>query len=130
MTESQEVPGRKRRSGEEIKRLVLEFEASRLRQNEFCRNHGLALSTLHRQLKRRRLDKGDAKESGGFVAVELAGREPNGNGRSSVSVRAYRPTGIWRARFGAYLKRRILDPSIFIFLDTTPFPRASWEERG
>jgi hypothetical protein len=50
MTENQKVPGRKRRSGEEIKRLVLEFEASGLRQNEFCRNHGLALSTLQRQL--------------------------------------------------------------------------------
>jgi len=28
MTENQEGPGRKRRSGEEIKRLVFEFEAS------------------------------------------------------------------------------------------------------
>src|SRR5271165_2186041 len=36
--------GRKRRSSEEIKRLVFEFEASGLRQNEFCRNHGLALT--------------------------------------------------------------------------------------
>jgi hypothetical protein len=86
MTENQEVPGRKRRSGEEIKRLLLEFEASGLRQNEFCRNHGLALSTLQRQLKRRRLDKGDAKESGRFVAVELAGREPNGNSWSSSAL--------------------------------------------
>ena len=51
MTENQEVPGRKRRSSEEIKRLVAEFEASGLRQREFCRNHGLALSTLQRQLK-------------------------------------------------------------------------------
>jgi hypothetical protein len=51
------VPGRKRRSGEEIKRLVLEFEASGLRQNEFCRNHGLALSTLQRQLRKRRVDQ-------------------------------------------------------------------------
>ena len=44
MTGNQEVPGRKQRSREEIKRLVLEFEASGLRQNEFCRNHGLALT--------------------------------------------------------------------------------------
>jgi hypothetical protein len=51
MTENQEVPGRKRRSSEEIKRLVAEFEASGLRQREFCRNHGLALSSLQRQLK-------------------------------------------------------------------------------
>jgi hypothetical protein len=34
MTGNQEVPGRKRRSGDEIKRLVFEFEASGLRQNE------------------------------------------------------------------------------------------------
>jgi hypothetical protein len=49
MTENEEVSGRKRRSSKEIKRLVVEFEASGLRQNEFCRNHGLALSTLQRQ---------------------------------------------------------------------------------
>ena len=52
MTENQKVPGRKSRSSEQIKRLVVEFEASGLRQNEFCRNHGLALSTLQRQLKK------------------------------------------------------------------------------
>jgi hypothetical protein len=57
MTGNQEVPGRKRRSGEEVKRLVLEFEASGLRQNESCRNHGLALSTLQRQLRKRRVDQ-------------------------------------------------------------------------
>jgi len=78
---------RKRRSGEEIKRLVLEFEASGLRQKEFCRNHGLALSTLQRQLKRRRLDKSEAKEGGRFVAVKLAMSEhPNGNSRSSCAL--------------------------------------------
>jgi hypothetical protein len=61
---------------------VLEFEASGLRQNEFSRNHGLALSTLQRQLKKRCLNKSEAKEGGRFVAVKLAGREPNGNSRS------------------------------------------------
>ena len=72
MTGNQEVPGRRRRSSEEVKRLVLEFEASGLRQNEFCRNHGLALSTLRRQLKKRRLDKAEPKQGGRLVAVELA----------------------------------------------------------
>jgi hypothetical protein len=43
MTGNEEIPGRKRRSSQEIQRLVLEFEASGSRQNEFCRNHGLAL---------------------------------------------------------------------------------------
>jgi hypothetical protein len=86
MTENQEGAGRKRRSGEEIKRLVFEFEASGLRQKEFCRNHGLALSTLQRQLKKRRLNKSEAKEGGRFVAVKLAGREPNGNSRSHSAL--------------------------------------------
>src|ERR1700720_4217693 len=78
MIESQEVSGRKRRSGEEIQRLMMEFESSGLRQNEFCRNHGLALSTLQRQLKKRRVKNGEAKawgersraESHRLVAVE------------------------------------------------------------
>ena len=35
---------------------MVEFESSGLRQNEFCRKHGLALGTLQRQLKKRRLD--------------------------------------------------------------------------
>jgi len=77
MTGNQEVPGRKRRSREEIKRLVLEFEASGLRQNEFCRSHGLALSTLQRQLKRRRSDQGEANSSR-LVAVELARKDVGG----------------------------------------------------
>ncbi len=34
---------------------------SNRRENECCRNHGLALSTLQRQLKKRRLAKGEAK---------------------------------------------------------------------
>ena len=68
MIESQEVSGRKRRGREEIQRLMMEFESSGLRQNEFCRKHGLALSTLQRQLKKRRLDQGEAK-SARLVAV-------------------------------------------------------------
>ena len=71
----QEIPERKRRSNEEINRLVLEFEASGLRQNEFCRNHGLALSTLQRQLKRRRLDNAEAKSGSRLIAVELAKKD-------------------------------------------------------
>jgi transposase-like protein len=86
MTENQEGPGRRRRSGEEIKRLVLEFEASGLRQNEFCRKHGLALSTLQRRLKRSRSDKSEVKEAGRFVAVKLARKESNENSRSCSAL--------------------------------------------
>jgi hypothetical protein len=42
-----------------------------LRQDEFCRNHGLALSTLRRQRKRRRLDKREAKKGGQTIEVRL-----------------------------------------------------------
>ena len=65
---------------------MVEFEASGLRQNEFCRNHGLALSTLQRRLKRGRLNKSEAKEGHRFVAVELARRESNGNSRASSAL--------------------------------------------
>jgi hypothetical protein len=51
MTEIGEVSVRKRRSRQEIKRLVTEFETSGLRQSEFCHKHNLALGTLQRQLK-------------------------------------------------------------------------------
>jgi integrase len=47
MTGNQEVPGRKRRSSEEIKRLVLEFETSGLRQNEIGRRDYLLFSLLY-----------------------------------------------------------------------------------
>jgi hypothetical protein len=80
MTENQEIPARKRRSSEEIKRLVLEFEASGLRQNEFCRKYGLALSTLQRQIRKRRLDPGKAK-SNRLVAVEVASKDRDGTNR-------------------------------------------------
>jgi hypothetical protein len=86
MTENQEVPGRKRRRSEEIERLVVEFEASGLRQNEFCRNHGLALSTLQRQLKKRRLGKGGAKEGSRLVAVELARKNQDENSRPACAL--------------------------------------------
>ena len=86
MTENQEVSGRKRRSSEEIKRLVVEFEASGLRQNEFCRNHGLALSTLQRQLKKRRLGNGPAKEGSRLVAVELTRKKWDENSRPACAL--------------------------------------------
>ena len=86
MTGNQELPGRKRRSREEIKRLVLEFEASGLRQNEFCRNHGFALSTLQRQLKRRRLYKAEAKKGSRLIAVELAKKDRDENSRPTCAL--------------------------------------------
>jgi hypothetical protein len=77
MNENREVQERKRRSSEEIKRLVLEFKASGLKRKEFCLARGMALSTLRRHLKNRRLDQIGQKTGSRLVAVELANREPN-----------------------------------------------------
>jgi hypothetical protein len=41
MSEGEEVRRRRRRSGQEIQRLVAEFGTSGLRPSEFCRIHGL-----------------------------------------------------------------------------------------
>ena len=63
MTEIEEVGLRKRRSGQEIKRLVTEFESSGLRRSEFCQKHNLALGTLQRGLKKRRMEVDGQSES-------------------------------------------------------------------
>jgi hypothetical protein len=44
-------PRRKRRSREQIAKLVREFKASGLSQRKFSENHGIALSELQRSLK-------------------------------------------------------------------------------
>ena len=74
MTESEEVSGRKRRSSAEIQRLVTEFQSSGLRQNEFCRNHGLSLSSLQRQLKKRGGTKAKSRKAAGWSQWNWLGR--------------------------------------------------------
>jgi hypothetical protein len=93
MTGNQEIPGQKRRSSHEVQRLVLEFEASGLRQNEFCRKHGLPLSTLQRRLRRRRLDKGGVREGSRLIAVELTGTDRNRNGGVSSALEVVLASG-------------------------------------
>jgi len=84
MIEGQEVEVRKRRSSQEIRGLVTEFEASGLRQVEFCRSHGLALSTLQRGLKRRRREADGHGESAGLVEVKITRSRRSGSTESSV----------------------------------------------
>ena len=87
MTESEEVKVRKRRSSQEIRRLVTEFQASGLRQVEFCNNHGLALSTLQRGLKRRRREAGGGQgECERLVEVKVARSRRNGSAESSCAL--------------------------------------------
>src|SRR5436853_451815 len=93
MNENQEVPARKRRSSEEVKRLVLEFEASGLRRNEFCRNRGITLITLRRHLKKRGSGECGAKTGSRLVAVELAKWNRNTNSRVASALEVVLPGG-------------------------------------
>jgi len=66
---------RRRRSRAEVDRLVAEYEASGLGRQEFCRKHGLSLSTLNRHRKRREAET-ESGTGGQWVAVELRPAEP------------------------------------------------------
>jgi hypothetical protein len=73
MTEIGEISVRKRRSRQEIKRLVAEFETSGLRRSEFCQKHNLALGTLQRGLRRCRMEVEGQGEGKRLVEVKVAG---------------------------------------------------------
>jgi hypothetical protein len=80
MTENGEVTVRRRRSSEEVQRLVSQFESSGLGRKEFCRREGLTLSTLGRQLKKREVGKCEINHGRRLVRVELARRDRELNG--------------------------------------------------
>ena len=61
MTEPEEVKPRRRRTRQEVQRLVSEFGTSGLARSEFCRIHGMTLSTLQRGLKRERIESGGSQ---------------------------------------------------------------------
>src|SRR5262245_40768550 len=101
MTAKQDVPQRKRRSREEVRRLVVAFEASGGRPAGFCRNQGCGLGTLQRHLKRRRLENGEGRARGELspplsnrlVAVELASRNQDGNRRPARAIKIVLTSG-------------------------------------
>jgi|SRR5689334_4406798 len=76
MNTPREVVPRRRRTHEAVQRLVSEFKASGLRASEFCRQHGLAPSTLRRNLKRAPRDSAAAQPGVRFVAVKVNGTAP------------------------------------------------------
>jgi hypothetical protein len=80
MTETVEVGVGKRRSRQEIQRLVREFETGGLGRSEFCQKHNLALGTLQRGLKRRRMELEPERGDKRLVEVKVAGIEHNGTG--------------------------------------------------
>jgi hypothetical protein len=64
---------RSRRTRQEVRQLVSAFPASGLAAREFCQRHGLALSTLRRNLKRQRQAQGAAETGMRLVAVKVTG---------------------------------------------------------
>jgi hypothetical protein len=60
---------RRRRSRAEVERLMAGYEASGLSRVEFCRKHGLSLSTLVRY--RRRRAQADTAPGNRWLAVEV-----------------------------------------------------------
>jgi hypothetical protein len=62
---------RSRRTRQEVQQLVSTFPASGLGAREFCQRHGLALSTLRRNLKRQRQAQGPPETGVRLVAVKV-----------------------------------------------------------
>jgi hypothetical protein len=71
MSEEQVCVVQRRRSRLEVERLVAEYESSGLSRMEFCRERGLALSTLGRY---RRRERQAPSGSSALLAVEVSGR--------------------------------------------------------
>jgi hypothetical protein len=74
MTEPEEVKARRRRTRQEVQRLVGEFATSRLPRGESCRIHGMTLGTLQRGLNRERIKSNDTQtDDKRLVRVKVIG---------------------------------------------------------
>jgi hypothetical protein len=74
MTEPEEVKPRRRRTRQEVQRLVSKFATSGLSRGEFCRMHAMTLSTLQRGLKRGPTELSDMQRDGKrLVRVRVIG---------------------------------------------------------
>jgi transposase-like protein len=72
----QEGAVRRRRTREEVRQLVSAFQTSGLRAGEFCQWHGLAPSTLRRNLQRAGAGSAPARPAVRFVALKVNGAAP------------------------------------------------------
>ena len=87
------VVGVRRRGREEIARLAALYRKSGMGRSEFCRSHGMALSTLARHLKKQsseqRLSANSIAGESRLIAVELAAMSASaatGKQRSALTV--------------------------------------------
>ena len=72
MNEEQVCAVRRRRSRQEVEQVVAEYESSGLSRIEFCRERGVALSTLGRY--RSRQQRQASVGNNALLAVEVSGR--------------------------------------------------------
>jgi hypothetical protein len=84
MSEEQAARPRRHRSRAEAEQLLVAFEASGMSRVEFCRQHGLALSTLARHQRRRRQDQREDLGPDRWVAVEVSSPQPADRGLAVV----------------------------------------------
>jgi hypothetical protein len=83
MNEEQVCVVQRRRSRLEVEQLVAEYESSGLSRIDFCRERGLALSTLGRY---RRRERQAPSGSSALLAVEVSGRAPAGVGATGSGL--------------------------------------------
>jgi transposase-like protein len=84
MSEGQVGRPRRRRSRAEAEQLVVEYEAGGMGREEFCRKHGLALSTLARYQRRREQGQDEGAGPSRWLAVELS--QPHASASGLVVV--------------------------------------------
>jgi transposase-like protein len=76
--------------------LVAEYEVSGLSRLEFCREHGLASSTLARYRKRWKQGSGEGAGPSRWLAVELAGSPAAGASGLALVLRSGRRIEVGR----------------------------------
>ena len=76
--------------------MVAEYEVSGLSRLEFCREHGLAFSTLARYRRRRKQGPGEGAGPSRWLAVELAGSPQAGASGLALVLRSGRRIEVGR----------------------------------
>ena len=94
MTEPEEVKAGRRRTRQEVQRLVREFATSGLPRGEFCRIHGMTLGTLQRGLNRERIKSNDTQTDGKrLVRVKVIGGSGAGDDQRLCGMAAVLANG-------------------------------------
>ena len=96
MSEGEVGRPRRRRSRAQAEQLVVEYAASGMSREEFCRKHGLALSTLARYQRRREQGQDEGAGPSRWLAVELSGAHPAGASGLAVVLKGGRRIEVGR----------------------------------